>query len=52
MGGTKGRVGALGEVKALSLPASDLPARPWGLASSSCFLVGLAGRLLQGLYSV
>ena len=56
MGRIRGRVGASGgvkaleEVRALLLPASDLFARPWGPASSSCSPVGSAGGFLQGLY--
>ena len=49
VGGTRGEIGASRGVKALSLPTSDLPARPWRLASLSCSSVRLAKRLLQGL---
>ena len=49
MGGIRDGVRALGKVGASSLPASDLPAGPWRLASSSCSPVGLVGGLLQGL---
>ena len=49
MEGIKDGVGASGGVGASSLPASDLLAVLWGLASSFCSPVGLAGGLLQGL---
>ena len=49
VGGTRGRVGASRGVEALLLPASDLFAEPWRLASSFCSPMGLAKRLLQGL---
>ena len=49
VGGTRGGVGASRGVEALSLPAFNLPAGPWGLASSSCSPMGSAGGLLQGL---
>ena len=55
VGEIKGRVGALGRVKALErigallLLAFDFFVRLWGLASSSCSLVGSARGLLQGL---
>ena len=61
MGGTRGRIGASGKVEAsgeikaservgaLLLPVSDLPTGPWRRANLSCFLIRLAGRLLQGL---
>ena len=39
-------IGALEEIRALLLSASYLLAGPWGLASSSCFLVRLAKGLL------
>ena len=50
MGGTRGGVGVSGKIEALLLPASDLPARSWELANSSCSPMGSAGRLLQGFY--
>ena len=49
IGGTKSRIGASGRVGALLLPVSDLFAGLWGLANSSCSLMGLARRLLQKL---
>ena len=49
MEGIRDKVGASKGVGALSLLASDLLAGLWGLASSSCSLVGLVGGLLQGL---
>ena len=48
--GTRGGVRASRGVGASLLLAPDLPAEPCELANSSCFLVGLAGGLLQGLH--
>ena len=48
-GGTRGRVGALGQIGASLLPASDLLVMP---ASSSCSPRMLAGGLMQGLRRV
>ena len=48
MGGTRGEIRASGGVGASSLPAFNLFASLWGLASSSCSPMGLAGGLLQG----
>ena len=50
MRGIKGKVEASKGVKALLLLVSNLSAKLWGLASSSCFLIGLAKKLLQKLY--
>ena len=50
VGGTRGEIRASGGVKALSLPASDLSAGLWGLASSFCSPVGSARGLLQGFH--
>ena len=58
VGGTRGRVGALGGIKALRkigillLLISDLFARLWELASSFCSLIRSAQGLLQGFYQV
>ena len=48
--GALGRVGALKEVKVLSLPTSDLFARFWRPISSFYSLVRLVGKLLQKLH--
>ena len=49
MGRTRDGVGASGGVEASLLPASDLFAGSWGLASSSYFPVRSVGGLLQRL---
>ena len=49
MEGTRDGVGASRRVGASLLLTSDLLTGPWGLASSSCSLVGSVGGLLQGL---
>ena len=49
VGGTRGEIGALGEIKASLLTALNLPL--WVLASLSCFM-GLTGGLTRELYWV
>ena len=47
MGGTRGGVGASRGIGALLLPTSNLFTMLWGLVSSSCSQMGLAGGFLQ-----